>query len=138
MEFRYAIEPATPLVRVRCRGVVTPKKLIEMMKHSGAMPATDWSCRSWSTCAIPPGIGTIRIRRAFAISWYASASAGGPSAGPPSYGPGALAAVCHITVAITQALDCGIRIRLFEDPIAASDRVLAGKAPTQHPELSMS
>lgn len=139
MEFRYTIEPVTPLVRVRCWGVVTPKKLSEMVRHIGAdasyrlhLPvlvdlreakgAWDYSdSQSFRDFLVRIGDRQCPVRWAVVLR------------------PGELAAVCHVTMVITQAVDCGISIRLFEDLDAASEWVLAGTTPAlDDAELSTS
>ncbi|MET0658322.1 MAG: hypothetical protein ABW110_09240 [Steroidobacteraceae bacterium] len=41
--------------------------------------------------------------------------------------PGTLVAACHVVILITDPKDCGIHMRLFEDPAVAEAWVLAGR-----------
>ena len=133
MEFRYSIQNPERVLRLHCRGSVTASGLIEMMQHIAADPecsselpvladlrdATgEWDyseAQSFRDYLVRIGRGRQLVRWAAVMS------------------PGTLVATCHVVILITEPQECGIHMRLFEDPALAEAWVLADRAARARP-----
>ncbi|HLS79842.1 MAG TPA: hypothetical protein VK025_00360 [Steroidobacter sp.] len=117
-ESSYAIDSQEQLVRIKVWGELTVEGLIELMKHAGAdpryvpgMPAIadyrdahgDWDYSDIQR--FRDYIVRIAVRKQ--ARWAAVVK------------PGALAAMGHILILISEAVGCRIRMRLFDEPAAA-------------------
>jgi hypothetical protein len=128
MEFRYSIESLEPLLRLHCSGRVTASGMIELMSHISRDPQYRHDMPLLADLREATGewdyseaqrvrdhlVRAGRYRRG--VRWAAVLSTG------------TLLAACHIVVLITDPQECGVHMRLFEDPTLAEAWVVAGRA----------
>lgn len=121
MEFRYTIRTHEQLVRLQCWGAVTPERLVATMRRIGADP--DYRPHFAVLADFREAQGEWDYSEVQRLRDYLVRAGRGGSGVRwiALIASGTLAAAVHLAIVITDAIESGIRMRLFEDPTAALD-----------------